>query len=76
MQFFKRKFANRKGNAWNPLKTEASISEFGLKATTAEVSQCIFAKEGYDISAECRTDNFHFPGTIYFYYEVTITRMW
>jgi hypothetical protein len=68
-----KKLANSKGNAWNGSKTGASIS--GLKATVGpESHQYVFATEGFAISGDqCRKDNFPFPGTIVFYYEVTVS---
>jgi hypothetical protein len=66
--------ANPKGIAWNGLKTAASISEFGLKATNTNDTgyEYVFATEGYAISGDqSRKDSFPSPGTIAFYYEVT-----
>jgi hypothetical protein len=74
MKFFKGKMlANPKGIAWSGLKTKASISEFGLKATVVGY-QFVFTTEGFATTGDhCRKDNFPFPGTILFYYEVTAT---
>jgi hypothetical protein len=80
MRFFKSKLlANPKGSVWNwnGIKMRASIAEYGLKATIANGHEYVFATEGYAISGEqCRKDNFHFTGTIVFYFEVTITSGW
>jgi hypothetical protein len=67
--------ANPKGIVWNRSKTDASISECGLKATNTRRGWAfVIAMEGYAISGEhCRKENFQFPGTIIFYYEVTTT---
>jgi hypothetical protein len=77
MYLFKSKIlANPKGIVWNRSKTQASISECGLTATNT-VFKWVFAiaTEGYAISVEhCRKENSQFPGTILFYYEVTLSR--
>jgi hypothetical protein len=64
-----------KGIVWSGSRTGASISKYGLKATNRGfLGQYVFATEGYPISVEqCRKDNFPFPETIVFYFEVTIT---
>jgi hypothetical protein len=70
-----KKLANSKGIVWSGTKTKASISEFGLKATGNGDYQYVFATEGFAVSGkQCRKDNFPFPGTIVFYYEVTVTK--
>jgi hypothetical protein len=76
LPFFKVKIvANSNGNGWNGLNTNARISKYGLKATSnVGYGKHVFATKGYPISGEqCREENFQFPGTIIFYYEVTIT---
>jgi hypothetical protein len=78
MHLFKGKIlANPKGIVWDGSKTEASISiskcELKLKSTNTGYGW-VFATKGYAISGEnCRKENFQFPGTIIFYYEITIT---
>jgi hypothetical protein len=66
--------ANSKGLVWNGLKTKVSISEYGLKATNNNPhgGQFVFATEGYAISG-AQSRNLPFPGTIFFYFEVTFT---
>jgi hypothetical protein len=75
---FKNKIlANSKDIAWDGSKTKARISEYGLKLIATNTrSEWVFAiaTKGYDISGEhSRKENFQFPGSIVFYYEVTIT---
>jgi hypothetical protein len=74
MHLFKSKIlANPKGIVWDGSKTtKASISECGFKANTGCGWGVAIATEGYAISGEhWRKENFPFPGTILFYYEVT-----
>jgi hypothetical protein len=65
--------ANPKGIVWNGANTAAVISKCGLKVSgNREDEEWVFATEGYAISWEqCRKDNFQFPGTIVYYFEVT-----
>jgi hypothetical protein len=77
MHLFKIKtLANPKGIVWDASKsTNANISECGLKFNGTRTGCVVaIATEGYAISGEhCREENYQFPGTIVYYYEVTIT---
>jgi hypothetical protein len=79
MYLFKSKIhADPTGIVWDPSKTDASISKCGLKATSSTHFKGVFAiaTKGFAISGEqCRKENFQFPGTILYYYEVTISSM-
>jgi hypothetical protein len=75
--FKTKRLCNPKGIRWVETKNKAKISEDGLKATsTADrySRQYVLSEKGFAISGEdCRKDNF--PGTIIYYFEVTIASL-
>jgi hypothetical protein len=73
---FKNKIlANPTGIVWDATKSKADISECGLKVKATDYGWA-FATEGYAISGKnYRKENFQFPGTIVYYYEVIITNV-
>jgi hypothetical protein len=66
-----KRIRNPKGNGWEKGNTTATI--LGLKAHNPnKCGRLVFAIEGFAISPEiCRKDEF--PGTILYYFEVTLT---
>jgi hypothetical protein len=59
------------GNRWDAKKTKAQISAGGLVASSDEADElfhAVYAEKGFDISGDCRIDNF--AGTSLYYFEV------
>jgi hypothetical protein len=75
MQIQSKRVRNPEQNGWEVSKTDAKISSNGLVAShiTKFYWESIYAKKGFPITGELtRTDNF--PGTILYYFEVSILR--